>query len=279
MRALVALAVTLTILSLTAPARAGAACGGAEAPCESAGGTYHFAPAGAKGGPAVIFLHGWGGTGRDVIRNRGLVKAFEERGYALIAPQALPRWEGDKGGGWNSYGRDGGRDDVAFLQDVAVDAAARHGIDRGRIILAGFSGGGMMTWRAACEAPDGFAAYAPIAGLLWRPLPERCASPVRLLHIHGWSDEVVPIEGRSVANGALTQGDLFVGLALMRRTLGCARDDPDAFAARGRFLIRSWTDCASGGGLALALHPAGHATPAGWVGLTLDWFEGAPLGG
>ena len=109
---------------------------------------------------------------------------------------------------------------------------------------------------------------------MWRPLPDACAGPVRLHHTHGWSDPVVPIEGRSVAGGRITQGDLFRGLDLMRRANGCARDDPDEYGATGKYLIRRWTDCAQGSALEMALHPGGHRTPMGWSALALDWFEG-----
>lgn len=249
-----------------------AECGEADAPCEAGGGHYLYAPAEGPNPPAVLYLHGFGGTAKGILRIRGLVGALTARGYAVIAPQGLPFREGMKGGSWNSFASPSRRDDIAFLNAVADDAVRRHGINRNRILLAGFSGGGMMTWRVACDAPDSFTAYAPIAGLLWRPLPELCAGPFRMLHTHGWSDQVVPLEGRSVANGALTQGDLFAGLALLRETLECASDAPDAFAKDGFFLLREWTVCAPGAGLSLALHPGGHAIPMGWTEMALDWF-------
>lgn len=253
-------------------------CGDVDTPCEIDGGVYHFAPPADVEArinrPAVIFLHGFGGTGKGIIRNKGLMSALTSRGYGVIAPQGLPFREGMKGGSWNSFARDTRRDDIGFLKDVATDAATRHDLDRSQMLIAGFSGGGMMTWRVACDAPDSFAAYAPIAGLLWRPLPESCLGPFRMQHTHGWSDPVVPIEGRSVANGAFTQGDLFKGLDILRDAMGCVRDDPDDYAAMGPYLIRRWTECAPGAGLEMALHPGGHLIPKGWSALALDWFEG-----
>lgn len=250
-------------------------CGGVDAPCGAAGGQYHFVPANGAGDaePAVIFLHGFGGTGKGIIRNKGLVGGLTDRGYAVIAPQGLPFREGMRGGSWNSFARETRRDDVAFINAVADDAAARHGIDRSRILIGGFSGGGMMTWRIACDAPESFAGYAPIAGLLWRPLPTECAGPFRMQHTHGWSDTVVPIEGRSVANGQFTQGDLFAGMDLLRDAMACAKDDPDEYGAEADFLIRRWTTCAPGAGLEMALHPGAHSIPRGWSKLALDWFE------
>ncbi len=250
------------------------ACGAADLPCEIEGGVYHGeAPDGEGPHPGVVFLHGYGGRGAGVIGNRGLVTAFLGRGYAVIAPQGVPRRKGETGGTWNARGNPGSRDDVAFLRAVAADAVERFDLDPGRIVLAGFSLGGMMTWRVACSEPEAFAAYAPIAGVLWRPLPKRCSGPVRLYHTHGWSDPVVPLEGRIVGSG-IRQGDVFAGLSILRDTARCETDAPDGFGRVGPYQIRRWESCAEGSALAMALHPGGHAIPKGWSGLVLDWVEG-----
>ena len=251
-----------------------ASCGGAAAACEIDGREYHIkTPAGADAPPAVMFLHGWGGSGSGQIKSRALVDAVLAAGFAFVAPTGQPRGRGRSGYRWNAYLSQELGDDVAFLVKVAEDAAKRHGIDRSRILLAGFSGGGMMTWRAACDAPETFAAYAPVSGLFWRPLPEICAAPVRFFHTHGWADTVVPIEGRSVAGGRLTQGDLFTGLDLMRRTNSCAGDEPDSYDVDGEIWRRRWSGCAEGSTLELALHPGGHKTPKQWAGMVLSWFQ------
>ena len=263
------------MMSVLAGVSMAAECGDSLTPCEMPGGSYHFIHPQkiSSGAPAMIFLHGFGGTGKGVIRNRGLIAPILERGYAVIAPQALPWREGSKGGAWNSMARASRRDDITFLNAVADDAAARHGVDRANILIAGFSGGGMMTWRVACDAPDSFAAYAPVAGLLWRPLPETCVGPIKLRHTHGWSDPVVPIEGRSVAGGRFTQGDLFKGLDMIRDANTCIKDDPDAYADDGTYLTRTWTSCDQSSALSMALHPGGHRIPKGWSKMALDWFE------
>ena len=173
-------ACAVLLAAVLAPAWAGAAeCGGPDAPCEIEGGFYHAAlPEGAGPHPAVFFLHGYRGRADRTIANRGLVQPFLDRGYAVIAPQGAPRREGEKGGSWNAFASANRRDDVDFLRRAAEDATARFKLDRDHIVASGFSGGGMMVWRVACDAPEDFAAYAPIAGLLWRPLPDACAGPV-----------------------------------------------------------------------------------------------------
>ena len=142
---------------------------------------------------------------------------------------------------------------------------------------AGFSAGGMMVWRLACDAPDAFAAYAPVAGTLWKPLPDRCAGPAPMLHVHGLTDKVVPMQGRSVAGGRLVQGNLFSALEMLRRTMGCAATPSPAPAPEG-WRAESWTACAGRGAITLMTHGGGHGTPPGWAKAALEFFAAHPRG-
>jgi polyhydroxybutyrate depolymerase len=273
------LAVALAILLLTIPAGAAGACGAADAPCTVEGGAYHLAlPEDWSGGPAVIHLHGYGGSGAKVIGNAGLVKGFLDRGYALIAPTGLP-WQPGSPNDWSV--RDGWtykRDDIAFLTTVLDDAAARFAIDRARVLMTGFSRGGSMVWDVACHGPGTARAYAPVAGAFWEPLPEGCTGTADLFHTHGWTDRVVPIEGRSVAQGQFTQGDSFASLTILRQTLGCDPQMPDVTRTEGELWLRSWENCPIGR-IDLMLHPGGHGIPPGWTARMLDWFEARLAGG
>ena len=262
-------------------ARADAPCGTPEGTCQTARGFYRLAlPEGATGPvPALLYLHGWGQSSATVMKNTAMRATLAARGYALIAPEGIPR-PGHPNRDWSV--RDGApadRDDTAFLADVIADAAG-HGVDPGRVLLAGFSRGGSMVWDVACHAPSTARAYAPVAGAFWEPLPEACAGPADLFHVHGWSDRVVPLEGRSVADGRLTQGDVFVGLGRLRAALGCNPEMPDTapVLADGSRWLRHWDHCPEGR-LDLMLHPGGHTVPAGWLDRALDWFETLPAKG
>ncbi|MEM9098801.1 MAG: dienelactone hydrolase family protein [Pseudomonadota bacterium] len=262
-----ALIAALISLPLTAQA-----CGGPDAPCEIANGTYHLAlPDGPVKG-VLLHLHGGGGKASATIKGRTATAALA-RGYAVIAPQGWQpenRWPRD----WSvtAKGISYQRDDIAFLREVLADVAARHGLTPKPLLLSGFSRGGSMVWDVACRAPDLADAYAPFAGAFWDHLPESCTAPVTLFHSHGWTDRVVPLEGRSFFEGKVIQGDVWASLAVLRQTNGCANRQPKtSFAAKG-LLLRNWTDCKAGR-LDLLLHPGGHAAPNNWATLALDWFE------
>lgn len=251
------------------------ACADLPGACEIAEGSYHLVvpetPAHDGGPPpAVVFLHGYGGSGAGALTIGAMVKAFLGQGYAVIAPDGQPRQQGG-GGSWAVVpGRASPRDDAAFVIAVADDAARRFGLDRQRTLLAGFSLGGSMTSYVACEHPEAFAAYAPVAGSFWKPLPESCAGPMRLFHTHGTSDGTVPLAGREIRPG-IAQGDVFESLRILGRTNGCAAD-PATLQDDGPYQRSRWTACAPGASIDLALHSGGHGIPPGWAEMILRWM-------
>jgi polyhydroxybutyrate depolymerase len=245
-------------------------------------GTYHVAlpdtPAPNMG--AVLFLHGAGGTGKGVLGMSRMVSDVTARGYAVIAPDGLPWRPGRQGGIWSflpDTQREQARDEGAFSAELLADASERYNIDPDRVLLAGFSAGGFMVTYLACDTPDAFPAYAPIAGGFWRPHPQSCAGPVKLFHTHGFKDSTVPLEGRPLGGGRWLQGDIYEGLTLLRTANGCAAPDPDGYRDTGHFMRRYWT-CEAGSALEFALWNGGHAVPQGWADMTLDWFEDVTSG-
>lgn len=252
-----------------------AECGTVETPCETPTGTYLLEqPEGAPKG-AVVFLHGWGGSAQGTMMNRDTVETVTARGYLMVAPDGMPRGNG-RGGSW-SFHPDfpKARDEAAFFGDLLDRLASEHGVPRDSILFGGFSAGGFMTSYLACAHPDMADAWAPVSGGFWQPMPEDCAGPVRLLHVHGWTDEVVPLEGRHLRGGAVAQGDIFAGMELWRRASGCDALLPDETTV-GEMWQRSWTSCAPGARLDFVLFPRGHMVPEGWADMALDWFEALP---
>jgi polyhydroxybutyrate depolymerase len=267
---------TLALCLSALPAVAQSACGDPAAVCPTLHGYYRLAmPEGVTGPvPAVMFLHGWGGSSAGVMKNKAMLATLSARGYALIAPEGVRTSPEREQKNWAVRdGRDYERDDLAFIAEVLTDAAA-HGIDRNRVLMTGFSRGASMAWDVACHTPKSARAYAPVAGAFWEPLPDHCEGPVDLFQTHGWTDKVVPLEGRSVAGGTLTQGDAFASLRILRDANACDPQMPDTapMEADGDLWLRNWTHC-PGGRIDLMLHPGGHSIPTGWLERALDWFE------
>ncbi len=266
----------LVVLAAVLGSGAAAGCAAAPEACEVEEGRYHIVLPQDRGAPApvVMFLHGYGGSGAQVLRNTGLAEGLTERGYAVIAPEGRKR----NGAGPQSWGFgpfEEGRDDGAFFASVLADASDRFGTSRAQTVLAGFSAGAFMVHYLACRDPGAFAAYAPVSGAFWRPQPETCKGPVRLLQVHGWRDEVVPLEGRILGGGRWEQGDVFAGLELWREANGCGSHAPAKAWGGDGLLHRRWL-CGPGAEVELVLFDGGHAVPKGWAGWLADWFEDEP---
>lgn len=244
--------------------------------CETSLGAYHIELPDAENPPLVVFLHGYGGSGSGTMRNRGMVEPLLARGYAVMAPEGSER--PNRGGrkSWNFIPGFGERDETAFLSEVVQDAENRFGINADRVMLGGFSAGGFMVNYLACKAPETFSAYVPVSGGFWRPHPETCKGPIRMFHTHGWTDNVVPLEGRVLGGGRFQQGDIYAGFEIWREANGCVDHKPAGFSTTGNFMRRRWTTCAKGSALEFALFPGGHTVPAGWADMVVDWYEGLP---
>lgn len=200
---------------------------------------------------AFVFAHGYRGSAAGVMRNRALREAVAREGFALVAPEALGTWSLPNGPRPQRF-------EEAPYFDALVAALVRdHGIDPARIVMSGFSAGGMVTWNLACTRPDLFAGFVPISGTYWKAPPETCPGGVpNIVHIHGTADRTVPLDGRPI--GPTVQGKVREALDHMQAKGGHAGD---ARRTVGR-LSCSVRVSADGKVLELCLHPGGHSMPS-----------------
>lgn len=145
--------------------------------------------------PVVIALHGRPGRGADMAALTDFNTVAAEHGFLAVYPDGLNMsWNYTRGIPVYTQAE---HDDVVFLQNLIDDLALDFSIDRSRIYLTGFSNGGFMTERAACEAPDTFAAYAVVGATAFFGMRPLCAGapPVPMTLIHGTLDRVIPWNG------------------------------------------------------------------------------------
>lgn len=200
---------------------------------------------------AFVFAHGYRGSAAGVMRNRSLANAMAAQGFALVAPEADGNWSLPNGPRPLRFREE------PYFDALVADLIERHGIAPDRIVMSGFSAGGMVTWNLACHRPDLFAGFVPISGTYWKAPPKSCPGGVpSIVHVHGTSDRTVPLDGRPI--GSTVQGKVSDALAHMQAKGGYEGDERTTL---GRL------DCSvrtSGEGrvLELCLHPGGHTMPA-----------------
>jgi predicted peptidase len=136
--------------------------------------------------PLVLALH-YGGRvtpyfGRGVLV--GLVEpALHELGAIIVAPDS-------PGNGWANPNSE--RAVLALLDHIT----SSYRIDERRVLVTGYSMGGMGTWYLASRHPERFTAAIPMAGGLRNEEDEhlRSLSEMPIYAIHSRADTVVPLE-------------------------------------------------------------------------------------
>lgn len=138
--------------------------------------------------PLVLALHQFTDTPKGMESLTGFSALADEEGFLVAYPKGMTRT-------WNSGMRDA-PDDVAFLEALIDDVAARQPVDPTRVYACGISAGGMMSQWLACRS-DRFAAVAALAGSLTKDAVDRITGPrnVPVFLMHGTEDPVVPYAG------------------------------------------------------------------------------------
>jgi len=220
--------------------------------------------------PTLVFLHGWLGSGDEVIGNEEYLKFADESGLLLVAPTG-------EGKTWSFPGSPGHyRDEVAFMKAVLADVETRYPVDRSKLWASGFSQGGSMVWYIACAMGSSFRAYAPVAGAFWKPMPEECASgPIDMRHVHGLSDQTVPMQGRQLRGGAFAQGDVRKSIDVIRQADACTEETVTEQGEDGTTCER-FKVCGSGRSLQLCLHNGGHFVNVPFLRAGWNWVKSLP---
>jgi polyhydroxybutyrate depolymerase len=147
--------------------------------------------------PLVFALHGFTQTGQAIMNYSGFNALAESEKFIAVYPNGVNN-------GWNTNsGFPGGStaDDVGFISALIDTMIVQYGIDDQRVYSCGFSAGGFMSHRLACELDQRIAAIAAVAGTMSETAFNACspAEKTPVMQVHGTSDFIVAYNG-SAAN-------------------------------------------------------------------------------
>jgi len=145
--------------------------------------------------PLVIYLHAYGRSAQLGMDYTQLHLTADTSGYIVAYPNAAPNW--NSGIGDNPYFGTPDHDDIGFIDALIDTLRGRYSIDNSRVYACGYSNGGFMAYRLACELGHRIAAIASVGAVLSGSIAAQCnpVRPVPVLHIHGTGDFVVPPGG------------------------------------------------------------------------------------
>lgn len=226
----------------------------------------HLPPAydGSEPLPVVLVFHGLTQSVESVRAMTGFDALADEQNFITVYPEGfLHTWEIDS----TDYLE---VDDLAFVNAVLDRLEGELAVDTSRVYATGFSMGGHMTNRLACEMADRIAAFGPVAGVMSARLYRECrpSRPVPILMIHGTDDRRVPYErAYQEVMGVPETLDFWV------KHDGCdptplVEDLPDAAEDGTRVSRVTFSGCEGGAQVVLyTIEGGGHT-----------WPGGAPLG-
>jgi poly(3-hydroxybutyrate) depolymerase len=152
--------------------------------------------------PLVVALHGYTSSGLGVSGFFDLIDSIHENGHLLLRPDGTISATGQRF--WNAtdaccniWGQE--VDDVSWLTSLINEAITYHGADPEGIIIVGYSNGGFMAHRMACERGDMLRSIISLAGATHYDFND-CPNTgyPNVLQIHGTSDSVIFYEGGAI---------------------------------------------------------------------------------
>ena len=160
-----------------------------------------YEPAGRTGAvPVMYFLHGLGDNITNCAASMNFSQLANQWGWCILVPQAMNVSGSTM---WN-VGFGGNADDAGFFLALLDSLQGVGKVNPDSVFFTGFSLGGFMTHKMAIEHGDRITACAPVSGLITFALADEVPpEPVRLLHIHGTSDDVVGWSGSSSYFGSI----------------------------------------------------------------------------
>jgi phospholipase/carboxylesterase len=173
-------------------------------------------PAGDGPFPTILALHGWGASAHDLLGLSPILHGGEALVLCPQGPVEVPIQQGVAGYGWFPISAGGPMDPEAFaagqraVADFLDAALERYPIDRKKLILMGFSQGGVMAYDLALREPERFAGLIALSS--W--LPPQLVEEIRpggghenllTLVVHGTEDPMIPISMAQASRDALLE--------------------------------------------------------------------------
>ena len=224
--------------------------------------------------PLVIDLHALDLTAEHEMNYTQLNQVAESYGFMVVYPSAIENWNSGVGDHVDFETPD--VDDVGYINALIDTLSKGYSIDLERIYATGFSNGGFMAYKLACQLSHRIAAIASVSGVLSTRTLANCnpLRPVPVLQIHGTADlEVLIFGGLGDPTGwESVHRTLNYWIALNNCVETNTTNIEDSDQTDGSVVEKtSYTNCDNNSNVIyFKVIPGGHTWPgAGWSGYSL----------
>jgi polyhydroxybutyrate depolymerase len=211
--------------------------------------------------PFVINFHGYTSNGMQQAGLTGMSTKADSAHFVVAYPEGTGSPTGFNAGSCCGPAAQNMVDDIGLTRAIITEAGTRLCLDGKRVYVTGFSNGGFMSHRIACELGDLVAAVAPVSGLLGIPAAScKPARPISVMDFHGTSDNTVPYGG-DMQNGWPSAEETFAAWAKRNQ---CTDAAPAQTYQKGDVTCMTYSHCAGAVEVTLCtVTNGGHAWPGG----------------
>ncbi len=152
--------------------------------------------------PLLIVLHGLTQTAAGIMEITNFNTIAEENNFIVCYPDGNNNaWNANMNVSVSST------DDKGFIEKITAYFRLNFNTNPQKQYLCGFSNGGFMSHKMACESEDCFAAIATVSGNMSDTVYSNCNPKylTSVLHMHGTTDAVVPYLGSITTGVSVSQ--------------------------------------------------------------------------
>jgi polyhydroxybutyrate depolymerase len=189
--------------------------------------------------PLILNFHGYSDGPEEQAGFSLMSDHAVQEGYVVAYPRGTGALKGWNAGACCGTAASSGIDDVAFAEALIDEIAATACIDRSRVYAVGYSNGGFLSHRLACELSDKIAGIASVAGVMGISTCNPLRS-IPVMQIHGTADSIVPYLG-SLATGFPS---VDATMEDWRQRSGCSEQTVTSYA-QGDATCVAWEGCDS----------------------------------
>jgi polyhydroxybutyrate depolymerase len=213
--------------------------------------------------PLVLAFHMYSGSGRTMEWLTHFDQIADKNGFIVAYPDG---YKGSWADGTKQFAANNDHvNDIAFVSALIDKLSRDFSIDTTRIYATGFSNGGVLAQRLACERPDMISAVAVVGATLAKDVLPRCQpyllTPVMM--IHGTADRGIPW------NGTSEEASVPETIAHWVSVNGCdntptIRLEPDRVQDGTRVRLESYSKCTGDAEVVIhVIENGAHAWPGG----------------